>query len=305
PETTLCQCGVLASSRSASQTRAPEFSALIDILRSVGPVISTRRSRMSAGGSATFQSPSRMCLVSSRKSSRPFLAASSRRCLRRSSNSSRRAPKARWSPATNSSASLVRISSPRSTAPPSTCTPCGNSDMGSQPLSAAGYSDGGCWLTLPRGARLRTWRCATTRLACGTPQFFCIVDVSFHIAFEATELWHPQPAKLWLSPLCGGEFSNDYWLAPDERQRRRAVGRTCLRTPRADGGRRWRGGAVRTRRQVRAPAADHPPHRPNPGRSRVRPPAAVPPLRAGLPTDPARRNRQPRPRLLGPPLPGG
>ena len=36
--------GVLASSRSASQTFAPELSALIVILRSVGPVISTRRS---------------------------------------------------------------------------------------------------------------------------------------------------------------------------------------------------------------------------------------------------------------------
>ena len=49
PPTTLTQCGVLASSRSASQTLAPELSALIDILRSVGPVISTRRSCRSCG----------------------------------------------------------------------------------------------------------------------------------------------------------------------------------------------------------------------------------------------------------------
>lgn len=58
PETTLCQCGVLASSRSASQTFAPEFIALIAILRSVGPVISIRRSSRSAGCGATVQSPS-------------------------------------------------------------------------------------------------------------------------------------------------------------------------------------------------------------------------------------------------------
>src|ERR1700689_4703427 len=36
--------GVLASSKSASHTLAPEFSALMVIRRSVGPVISTRRS---------------------------------------------------------------------------------------------------------------------------------------------------------------------------------------------------------------------------------------------------------------------
>ena len=38
------QVGELASSKSAMNPRAPEFSALITILRSVGPVISTRRS---------------------------------------------------------------------------------------------------------------------------------------------------------------------------------------------------------------------------------------------------------------------
>ena len=40
----LSQSGVLASSKSASQTLAPELSALMVIFRSVGPVISTRRS---------------------------------------------------------------------------------------------------------------------------------------------------------------------------------------------------------------------------------------------------------------------
>ena len=43
----LVQVGVLASSKSAMKTLAPQFSALMIILRSTGPVISTRRSRMS------------------------------------------------------------------------------------------------------------------------------------------------------------------------------------------------------------------------------------------------------------------
>ena len=41
---TFFQVGLVASSWSASQTFAPEFSALIVIFGSVGPVISTRRS---------------------------------------------------------------------------------------------------------------------------------------------------------------------------------------------------------------------------------------------------------------------
>ena len=40
----LSQVGELASSKSAMKPLAPEFSALMTILRSVGPVISTRRS---------------------------------------------------------------------------------------------------------------------------------------------------------------------------------------------------------------------------------------------------------------------
>ena len=59
PPMTLRQCGVLASSRSASQTFAPEFSALIAILGSHGPVISTRRSSSAGGAGATCQSPAR------------------------------------------------------------------------------------------------------------------------------------------------------------------------------------------------------------------------------------------------------
>ena len=56
----LAQVGVLASSKSAMKTLAPEFSALMIILRSTGPVISTRRSRMSCGSGATVQSLSRI-----------------------------------------------------------------------------------------------------------------------------------------------------------------------------------------------------------------------------------------------------
>src|ERR1700744_2494649 len=44
PVIMLSHSGVLASSKSASHTLAPEFSALIVIFLSVGPVISTRRS---------------------------------------------------------------------------------------------------------------------------------------------------------------------------------------------------------------------------------------------------------------------
>ena len=45
------------------KTRAPELSALIIILRSTGPVISQRRSRRSAGASATRHSASRTSFV--------------------------------------------------------------------------------------------------------------------------------------------------------------------------------------------------------------------------------------------------
>ena len=44
PPTMLRQVGELASSKSAMKPRAPELSALMTILRLVGPVISTRRS---------------------------------------------------------------------------------------------------------------------------------------------------------------------------------------------------------------------------------------------------------------------
>ena len=68
PSIRLSQVGVVESSKSAMKTLAPELSALMIILRSTGPVISTRRSSRSAGSGATVHSASRMCLVSGRKS---------------------------------------------------------------------------------------------------------------------------------------------------------------------------------------------------------------------------------------------
>ena len=66
----LSQSGVLASSKSASHTFAPELRALIVIFWSVGPVISTRRSASPGAGGATRQAVSaRMLAVSGRKSS--------------------------------------------------------------------------------------------------------------------------------------------------------------------------------------------------------------------------------------------
>ena len=56
--------GEFESSKSAMNTVAPEFSALITILRSTGPVISTRRSAISSGVGATRQSPARISAVS-------------------------------------------------------------------------------------------------------------------------------------------------------------------------------------------------------------------------------------------------
>ena len=106
----LSHFGVFASSKSAMNTFAPEFSALMIILRSTGPVISTRRSWMSAGTGAQVQSPSRTARVSGRKSGSLPASNSAWRCCRRASSSVRRAPKARCSVAANASASGVRIS---------------------------------------------------------------------------------------------------------------------------------------------------------------------------------------------------
>ena len=68
PSRQLFQVGEFASSKSAMKTFAPEFKALITIFRSVGPVISTRRSSRSEGMGATRHSRSRISRVPSRKS---------------------------------------------------------------------------------------------------------------------------------------------------------------------------------------------------------------------------------------------
>jgi hypothetical protein len=53
----LLRVGEFASSKSAMKTLAPQFSALIIIFRSVGQVISTRRSSSSGGVGAATLSP--------------------------------------------------------------------------------------------------------------------------------------------------------------------------------------------------------------------------------------------------------
>ena len=55
----LAQYGEFESSKSAMNPRAPELSALMTILREVGPVISTRRSCSASGTGATWKSSGR------------------------------------------------------------------------------------------------------------------------------------------------------------------------------------------------------------------------------------------------------
>src|SRR3954447_14971604 len=107
----LCQVGELASSKSAMKPRAPELRALMTILRSVGPVISTRRSWSFGGAGATCQLPSRISSVSGRKSSEPPAAMRARSSLRPVSSSWRRASKRSCRAPTNASASSERTCS--------------------------------------------------------------------------------------------------------------------------------------------------------------------------------------------------
>ena len=83
--------GVFESSKSASQTFAPEFNALIVIFRSVGPVISTRRSFNPGPAGATFQLfSSRIDCVEARKSKSSPASICAIRSLRAARSSSRR-----------------------------------------------------------------------------------------------------------------------------------------------------------------------------------------------------------------------
>src|SRR5579863_5228388 len=129
PVIMLSHSGVFASSKSASHTLAPEFSALIVILRSVGPVISTRRSTSPGAGAATRQSgSSRTAAVSERKSSIAPRDSSIWRRWRARSSSDRRGPSSACRAAMSSMACGVRISSYRSPYGPVICT-CSVSGM--------------------------------------------------------------------------------------------------------------------------------------------------------------------------------
>ncbi len=105
PSTRLSQVGLLASSKSAMKTLAPELSALMTILRSVGPVISTRRSSRSSGRGATVQSRARTLAVSARKSGRSPASNRAWRSRRRASSSFTRGRNVRARSARNASAS--------------------------------------------------------------------------------------------------------------------------------------------------------------------------------------------------------
>src|SRR3954467_9580653 len=118
PATTLLHGGLRASSKSAMNTRAPELSALIIILRSTGPVISTRRSVRSAGEGATLQLPSRTSAVSGRKSGNAPARRRSWVSRRRLSRRCRDGPKRRTSMPTNSTASSVATRSASATSGP-------------------------------------------------------------------------------------------------------------------------------------------------------------------------------------------
>ncbi len=110
----LNQFGAVASSKSAIQTLAPEFSALTVIFLVGGPVISQRRSVSPAAGGATCQvGSSRMVLVCGRKSGFSPAAIRRARSRRAASSSARRPANAPSSRATKASASGVRISSNR------------------------------------------------------------------------------------------------------------------------------------------------------------------------------------------------
>ena len=133
----LAKTGEEASSKSAMKTLAPELSALTIILRSTGPVISTRRSSRSAGIGATFQSPSRTDFVSARKSGARPASNSFCRSIRRASSSSRRALNLRCSPARNVSASTLRISSKRGPEAARSSTPGNGEELDMKGLPAA------------------------------------------------------------------------------------------------------------------------------------------------------------------------
>src|SRR5579859_1655324 len=157
PSIRLAQVGVLESSKSAMNTWAPELSALMIILRSTGPVISTRRSRMSAGRGATVHSLSRISWVSGGNTG--LLPASSQAWTssRFASRRWRSAVNLRSSPTMKASAAGVRIASWPGAAGARSSTPAGKTILLiSIPLSA--------FLGLYPGLRAKTDRSSEFRI---------------------------------------------------------------------------------------------------------------------------------------------
>ena len=99
-----------APSKSAIYVQTFEFNAFTTIFRSVGPVISTRRSTRPGAGGAPFQASfSRICLVSGRKSNSCPRSISAWRSTRRWRSALRVGLKVRCKRARKAVASLVRI----------------------------------------------------------------------------------------------------------------------------------------------------------------------------------------------------
>ena len=96
--------GEFESSKSVMYESAPELKALMTILASTGPVISTRRQCSAGGTGAIFQSPARIAAVAARKSGRSPASRRLARSTRAASSSLRRGSNARCSLATSASA---------------------------------------------------------------------------------------------------------------------------------------------------------------------------------------------------------
>jgi hypothetical protein len=109
PSRLLRQVGEFESSKSAMNTLAPEFRALMIILRSTGPVISTRRSRKSAAMGAATQSESLIQAVCGRNCGIAPRSISCCRSCRCASSCWRRSSKFRESSLRKLTASGVRI----------------------------------------------------------------------------------------------------------------------------------------------------------------------------------------------------
>src|SRR5262245_9535131 len=151
PRTMFSQLGVHESSKSAMKVFAPELSALMIILRSTGPVISTRRSWRSPGTGATLQLAWRIELVSGRNPSVSPASSRAWSSARAFMRSRRRLSYLRAKCATNPIACGVRMRSKR----------CGWSGASSMPgiwkLSRfiAGLRSARCRLPGPRADRRR------------------------------------------------------------------------------------------------------------------------------------------------------